>query len=83
MANSQLGAWEPRPVALPAYVTAPRAAVRTVRTIDLADATVYSAGHLPEAVLLGRQPDSVDELARAAGQGREDDDGDARVAAGA
>ena len=83
VANSQLGAWEPRPVSLPAYVTAPRAAVRTVRTIDLADATVYSAGHLPEAVLLGRQPDSVDELARAAGQGREDDDGDARVAAGA
>jgi hypothetical protein len=83
VANSQLGAWEPRPVALPAYVTAPRAAVRTVRTIDLADATVFSAGHLPEAVLLGRQPDSVDELAEAAGAGREDDDGDARVAAGA
>lgn len=83
VANSQLGAWEPRPVALPAYVTAPRAAVRTVRTIDLADATVFSAGHLPEAVLLGRQPDSVDELAQATGPGREDDDGDARVAAGA
>ncbi len=82
VANSQLGAWEPRPVALPAYVTAPRAAVRTVRTIDLADAAVFSAGHLPEAVLLGRQPDSVDELAQAAA-GREDDDGDARVAAGA
>ena len=83
VANSQLGAWEPHPVSLPAYVTAPPAPVRTVRTIDLADATVFSAGHLPEAVLLGRQPDSVEELAKAAGQGREDDDGDARVAAGA
>lgn len=83
VANSQLGSWEPRPVALPAYVTAPPAATRTVRTIDLADATVFSAGHLPEAVLLGRQPDSVDELTQAASPGREDDDGDARVAAGA
>jgi hypothetical protein len=83
VANSQLGAWEPHPVSLPAYVTAPLAPARTVRTIDLADATVFSAGHLPEAVLLGRQPDSVDELAEAARSTREDDDGDARVAAGA
>jgi hypothetical protein len=83
VANSQLGAWEPHPVSLPAYVTAPRAATRTVRTIDLADGTVFSAGHLPEAVLLGRQPDSVEELAETARAGRQDDDGDARVAAGA
>jgi hypothetical protein len=83
VANSQLGAWEPHPVALPAYVTAPPAPARTVRTIDLADSSVFSAGHLPEAVLLGRQPDSVDDLARAAGAGHDDDDGDARVAAGA
>jgi hypothetical protein len=83
VANSQLGSWEPRPVTLPAYVTAPPAATRTVRTIDLADATVFSAGHLPEAVLLGRQPDSVDDLAQTAGERCEDDDGGTRVAAGA
>jgi hypothetical protein len=83
VANSQLGAWEPHPLTLPAYVTAPPAPVRTVRTIDLADATVFSAGRLPEAVLLGRQPDSVEELARAARDERTDDDGDGQVAAGA
>ena len=61
-----------------------RQPVRTVRTIDLADATVFSAGRLPEAVLLGRQPDSVDDL-RSGRRTRTatDDDGDARVAAGA
>jgi hypothetical protein len=82
VANSQLGTWEPHPVSLPAYVTAPPAPVRTVRTIDLTDATVFSAGRLPEAVLLGRQPDSVEELARAAREAGEDD-GEGRVAAGA
>jgi hypothetical protein len=62
VAHSPVDAWDPLPITLPTYVTKDVAPARRVRTIDLSGATAYSAGRLPEAELLSRQPASVDEL---------------------
>jgi hypothetical protein len=62
VAHSPVDAWDPLPVTLPTYVTKDAAPARRVRTIDLSGAAAFSAGRLPEAELLSRQPASVEDL---------------------
>lgn len=62
VAHSPVDAWDPLPVTLPTYLTKDTAPARRVRTIDLSGATAFSAGRLPEAGLLTRQPETVEEL---------------------
>jgi hypothetical protein len=80
VAHSPVDAWDPLPVTLPTYVTKDAAPARRVRTIDLSGAAAFSAGRLPEAELLARQPETVEELS--AGTGRADDEGTNRAATG-
>ena len=62
-------AWEPVPVPLPTYVTAPKAP-RSVRVIDLTKPGLWTSGHLdPEeaerlvAEALAREADGIDDVA--------------------
>lgn len=80
VAHSPVDAWDPLPVTLPTYVTKDAAPARRVRTIDLSGAAAFSAGRLPEAALLSRQPESVEELTT--GTGRPHDGDTARAATG-
>lgn len=78
VAHSPVDAWDPLPVTLPTYVTKDAAPARRVRTIDLSGPAAFSAGRLPEAELLSRQPKSVDEIVAAEGV----DDGHRHAATG-
>ena len=80
VAHSPVDAWDPLPVTLPTYVTKDAAPARRVRTIDLSGAAVFSAGRLPEAELLSRQPETVEQLS--ADKFRSDDEGTAQTATG-
>jgi hypothetical protein len=80
VAHSPVDAWDPLPVTLPTYVTKDAAPARRVRTIDLSGAAAFSAGRLPEAELLSRQPQTVQELS--ADERRSDDEGTAHSATG-
>ncbi len=80
VAHSPVDAWDPLPITLPTYVTKDVAPARRVRTIDLSGATAFSAGRLPEADLLTRQPESVEELS--AEKRSSDDGGSAQAATG-
>lgn len=80
VAHSPVDAWDPLPVTLPTYVTKDAAPARRVRTIDLSGAAAFSAGRLPEAELLSRQPETVEELS--ADKRRSDDEGTAHAATG-
>lgn len=80
VAHSPVDAWDPLPVTLPTYVTKDAAPARRVRTIDLSGAAAFSAGRLPEAELLTRQAETVEELGT--GERRTDGDGSAHAATG-
>lgn len=80
VAHSPVDAWDPLPVTLPTYVTKDAAPARRVRTIDLSGAAAFSAGRLPEAELLTRQPETVEELGT--GERRSDGEGSAHAATG-
>lgn len=72
VAHSPVDAWDPLPITLPTYVTKDAAPTRRVRTIDLGGAAAFSAGRLPEADLLTRQPETAEEVSA---EGRRSDDG--------
>jgi hypothetical protein len=58
--------WDPLPVTLPTYVTAPKAH-RTVRTIDLGEPGTWTSGRTAEdaeIAVQAAQPDSPDETGR-------------------
>lgn len=78
VAHSPVDAWDPLPVTLPTYVTKDAAPARRVRTIDLSGAAAFSAGRLPEADLLTRQPETVEQLSA---EKRRPDDADTAHAA--
>jgi hypothetical protein len=80
VAHSPVDAWDPLPVTLPTYVTKDAAPARRVRTIDLSGAAAFSAGRLPEAELLSRQPETVEELG--ADGSRSEDGGASQAATG-
>ncbi|MBF4163654.1 divisome protein SepX/GlpR [Nocardioides acrostichi] len=57
-AADQEGLWDPLPVQLPTYVTKPRAARRTVRTIDLDSTGVWTSGRTDADAALAREADA-------------------------
>ena len=60
--------WDPMPVTLPTYVTAPAAARRTVRTIDLDSTGVWTSGRSEADTALAREADEAERMARARAQ---------------
>ncbi|WP_432476567.1 divisome protein SepX/GlpR [Nocardioides sp. GXQ0305] len=56
--------WDPMPVTLPTYVTAPAAARRTVRTIDLDSTGVWTSGRTEADTALAREADEAERLRR-------------------
>jgi hypothetical protein len=60
--------WDPMPVTLPTYVTAPAAARRTVRTIDLDSTGVWTSGHTEADTALAREADDAERLRRNRGE---------------
>lgn len=59
------GLWDPMPVTLPTYVTAPVATRRTVRTIDLDSTGVWTSGRSEVDTLLAREAEESARLQRA------------------
>jgi hypothetical protein len=57
--------WDPMPVTLPTYVTAPAAARRTVRTIDLDSTGVWTSGRSEADTALAREAEEAERMARA------------------
>jgi hypothetical protein len=57
--------WDPMPVTLPTYVTAPPAARRTVRTIDLDSTGVWTSGRSEADTALAREAEEAERMARA------------------
>ncbi len=72
VAHSPVDAWDPLPITLPTYVTKAAAPTRRVRTIDLSGASAFSAGRLPEAALLSRQDDSLEDVGAADARARDE-----------
>ena len=72
VAHSPVDAWDPLPITLPTYVTKAAAPTRRVRTIDLSGASAFSAGRLPEAALLSRQDDSIEDVGAADARARDE-----------
>lgn len=60
------GLWDPMPMTLPTYVTAPAATRRTVRTIDLDSTGVWSSGRSEIDSALAREADAADQAGRVA-----------------
>jgi hypothetical protein len=58
--------WDPVPVTLPTYVSAPAAAQRTVRTIDLDSTGVWTSGRTEADSAIARQAEDVDRARREA-----------------
>ena len=56
--------WDPMPVTLPTYVSAPAAAQRTVRTIDLDSTGVWTSGRTAADAALAREAEAADKAAR-------------------
>jgi hypothetical protein len=61
------GLWDPTPVTLPTYVTAPAAPRRTVRTIDLDSTGVWTSGRTEADTALAREADDAERLRRSHG----------------
>lgn len=57
--------WDPVPVTLPTYVTAPAAARRTVRTIDLDSTGVWTSGRSEADTALAREAEEAERARRA------------------
>ena len=57
--------WDPMPVTLPTYVTAPAAARRTVRTIDLDSTGVWTSGRHEADTALARDAEEAERVRRA------------------
>ena len=57
--------WDPMPVTLPTYVTAPAAARRTVRTIDLDSTGVWTSGRHEADTALARDAEEAERIRRA------------------
>ena len=57
--------WDPMPVTLPTYVTAPPAARRTVRTIDLDSTGVWTSGRHEADTVLAREAEESERIRRA------------------
>ena len=70
--------WDPMPVTLPTYVTAPAAARRTVRTIDLDSTGVWTSGRSEVDSAIAREAEEAERDRRA----REQDDSPTRWATG-
>jgi hypothetical protein len=58
--------WDPMPVTLPTYVSAPAAAQRTVRTIDLDSTGVWTSGRTEADSAIARQAEDDDRARREA-----------------
>ena len=61
--------WDPLPVTLPTYVTAPKAQHRTVRTIDLGEPGTWTSGRTAEdaeIAVQAAQPEAPDDAGRRA-----------------
>lgn len=56
--------WDPMPVTLPTYVSAPAAAQRTVRTIDLDATGVWTSGRTEADSVIARQAEDDDRARR-------------------
>ncbi len=56
--------WDPMPVTLPTYVTAPPASRRTVRTIDLDSTGVWTSGRTEADTVLAREADQAERARR-------------------
>ena len=56
--------WDPTPVTLPTYVTAPAAPRRTVRTIDLDSTGVWTSGRSEADSALAREAEDAERLRR-------------------
>lgn len=60
------GLWEPVPITLPTYVSAPAATRRTVRTIDLSAPGVTTSGRTEEDSAIAREADEAERQAKLA-----------------
>ena len=60
--------WDPTPVTLPTYVTAPAAPRRTVRTIDLDSTGVWTSGRTEADSALAREADQAERARRGHGE---------------
>ncbi len=60
------GLWEPVPITLPTYVSAPAATRRTVRTIDLSAPGVTTSGRTEEDAAIAREADEAERQAKLA-----------------
>ena len=58
--------WDPMPVTLPTYVSAPVADRRTVRTIDLDSTGVWTSGRTESDAAIARQAEDADRASKAA-----------------
>lgn len=58
--------WDPMPVTLPTYVSAPQAARRGVRTIDLDSTGVWTSGRTEADAAIARQAEADDRARKAA-----------------
>ena len=58
--------WDPMPVTLPTYVSAPQAARRGVRTIDLDSTGVWTSGRTEADAVIARQAEADDRTRKAA-----------------
>jgi hypothetical protein len=58
--------WDPMPVTLPTYVSAPAAAQRSVRTIDLDSTGVWTSGRTEADSVIARQAEDDDRARREA-----------------